>query len=121
MKKDMQTEKDSYRYRLKELQDRSRGKELERLAKELLDERADAMQQALFVEIQQEKQHRVGEIEEQVAVLRQNVERTRILLEREQERRITDLLPRRFRLREVRVLPLALTYLVPAQPEDKQP
>ena len=121
MNKDMQTEKDNYRYRLKELQDRSREKELERLARELLEERADAMQQALFVEIQQDKEHRLGEIEEQVAILRQNVERTRTLLEREQERRILDLLPRRFRLREVRVLPLALTYLVPAQPEDMQP
>ena len=62
-----------------------------------------------------------GELEEQMEVIRQDVERTRELLTREQDHRLELVLPRRFQLREVRVLPLALTYLVPATKEDLQP
>ena len=51
-------------------------------------------------------------------LLRQDVERTRELLTREKDHRLNVVLPRRFQLREVRVLPLALTYLVPATAED---
>ena len=53
--------------------------------------------------------------------LRQDVERTRELLTREQDNRLKVVLPKRFQLREVRVLPLALTYLVPATAEDIRP
>jgi hypothetical protein len=63
----------------------------------------------------------VRELEEQIAVLRQDVERTRELLTRERDNRIKVVLPKRFQLREVRVLPLAMTYLVPAAAEDLQP
>ena len=44
-----------------------------------------------------------------MAVLRQDVERTRELLNRERDHRLKVVLPKRFQLREVRVLPLALT------------
>ena len=54
-------------------------------------------------------------------VLRQDVERTRELLTTEQNHRLKFVLPKRFQLREVRVLPLAFTYLVPATKEDLQP
>ena len=64
---------------------------------------------------------RLQEIEEQMAVLRQDVERTRDLLTRERDQRLKVVLPKRFKLREVRVLPLALTYLVPATAEDLRP
>ena len=53
-------------------------------------------------------------------LLRQDVERTRELLTGEQDQRLKVVLPKRFQLREVRVLPLALTYLVPATAEDLQ-
>ena len=59
--------------------------------------------------------------EYQMEVIRQDVERTRELLTREQDHRLKVVLPKRFQLREVRVLPLALTYLVPATKEDLQP
>ena len=49
----------------------------------------------------------VQELEEQVAVLRQDVERTRHLLTRERDNRINVTLPKRFQIREVRVLPLS--------------
>ncbi len=62
------------------------------------------------------------EIEEQMSVLKQDVERTRELLTKEQDHRLKVVLPKRFKLLEgsqgVRVLPLALTYLVPATAED---
>ena len=39
---------------------------------------------------------------------------------RERDNRIGIVLPKRFQIREVRVLPLSLTYLVPATKEDLQ-
>jgi hypothetical protein len=67
----------------------------------------------------------VQEIEEQMAVLRQDVERTRELLTNEQQHRLRVVLPKRYSLLEgsqgVRVLPLALTYIVPATAEDLRP
>ena len=120
-KRETEAAKESYRYRLKELQDRSREQELEKLVKQLIREQADLVQPKLFEEFEVEAKVRVQEIEEQMAVLRQDVERTRELLTREQKHRLEHVLPKRFKLREVRVLPLALTYLVPATKEDLQP
>ncbi len=110
--------KESYRYRLRELEDRSREQELNKLAKALLREQAEAMQPTLFGEIQEEARFRAQEIEEQMTVLRRDVERTRDLLKRERDKRLNVVLPRRFQLREVRPLPLAVVYLVPATAED---
>ena len=55
---------------------------------------------------------------EQIQVLKQDVERTRTVLEAEQKRRLTEVLPNRFSIREVRDLPLAVMYVVPAKPDD---
>src|SRR5271166_3733948 len=120
-KRETDAARESYRYRLKELQERSREQELEKLAKQLLREHAELAQPKLFEEIEEESKIKVQEIEEQMAVLRQDVDRTRELLTREQDHRLKVVLPKRFQLREVRVLPLALTYLVPATKEDLQP
>ena len=48
-----------------------------KLAKALAQEQAEAMQPSLFEELQEEAKVRVQDIEEQMAVLRQDVERTR--------------------------------------------
>jgi superfamily II DNA helicase RecQ len=120
LKRDSEAAKESYRYRLKELQDRSREQELSKLAKALVREQAEAMQPSLFEEVVFDSQLRVQEIEEQMTVLRRDVERTRELLTRERDHRLKTLLPKRFQLREVRVLPLALMYIVPATAEDLQ-
>jgi hypothetical protein len=56
-----------------------------------------------------------------MTLLRQDVDRTRELVERERDHRIKTVLPKRFQIREVRVLPLGLTYLVPATAEDVKP
>jgi len=116
--RELKAAKDSYQHRLKELQDRSREQQLRKLAKELVQEKAEAAQPVLFEEMQVDAEFRLREIEEQMSVLRQDVERTRQLLTRERDTRISILLPKRFQVREVRVLPLALTYLVPAAAED---
>lgn len=121
LRRELDAAKESYRYRLKELQDRSREQELGKLAKELLREQAEAQQPMLFEEFEEEAKFRVQEIEEQMAVLRQDVERTRELLTKERDHRLNVVLPKRFQVREVRVLPLALTYLVPAKAEDMRP
>jgi len=110
--------KESYRYRLKELEDRSREQELNKLAKALLREQAEATQPTLFEEAQEEAKYRAQEIEEQMTVLRRDVERTRDLLKRERDKRLNVVLPKRFQLREVRPLPLSLVYLIPANAED---
>ena len=120
-KRETEAAKESYRYRLKELQDRSREQELEKLARQLVREQADLLKPTLFAEFEDEAKVRMREIEEQIIVLRQDVERTRELLTREQDQRLEVVLPKRFQLREVRVLPLALTYLVPATAEDLRP
>ena len=121
LKRELGAAKESYRYRLKELQDRSREQELTKVAKELLRQQAEAMQPTLFEEIQEGAKFRVQELEEQMIVLRQDVERTRDLLAKERKHRTEIVLPKRFQIREVRVLPLALTYVVPATAEDVRP
>lgn len=122
LQRELAAAKESYRYRLKELQDRSREQELSKLAKELVREQAEAMQPMLFEEFEQEATLRVQEIDDQMAVLRQDVERTRELLTKERDHRLKVVLPKRFTLLEgsqgVRVLPLAVTYLIPATAED---
>jgi uncharacterized small protein (DUF1192 family) len=118
LKRELQAAKESYQFRLRELQDRSREQSLRKIAKELARQRIEAQQMAFFDELQQEVEMGVQELEEQVAVLRQDVERTRQLLTRERDNRINVTLPKRFQLREVRVLPLTMTYLVPAAKED---
>ena len=122
LQRELDAAKESYRYRLKELQDRSREQELGKLAKELVREQAEAMQPMLFDEFEQETKLRVQDIEDQMGVLRQDVERTRELLTKERDHRLKVVLPKRFTLLKgsqgVRVLPLAVTYLIPATAED---
>ena len=120
-KRETDAARESYRYRLKELQDRSRERELEKPVERLVSEQADLSQPRLFEEFERETKMRVQEIEEQMTILRQDVGRTLELQTREQDHRLKVILPRRFQLREVRVLPLALTYLVPASAEDLRP
>jgi hypothetical protein len=84
-------------------------------------EQAEAQQTLLFEEFEEDAELRVREIQEQMSVLKQDVDRTRELLEKERDHRLKVILPKRFQLRDVRVLPLALTYLIPATAEDVQP
>lgn len=120
--RELDAAKESYRYRLKELQDRSREQELDKLARVLVREQAEADQPVLFEDIREEAKLRVQDIEDQMTVLRQDVERTRELLTKERDHRLKTVLPKRFTLLDgsqgVRVLPLALTYLIPATAED---
>lgn len=121
LKQEGDAAKESYRYRLKELQDRSRDQELNKLAKALVREQVGAMQPNLFEEFQEDAKVRVREIEEQMTVLRQDVDRTRDLLGKERDLRLKNVLPRRYTLRKVQPLPLALMYLIPATAEDVRP
>ncbi|MEI8196740.1 MAG: C-terminal helicase domain-containing protein, partial [Phycisphaerae bacterium] len=121
LKSEVAAATEGYRYRLQELHDRSREQELTKLAKELLRQRAGTMQPALFETMTEEAEVRVEQLEEQITVLRQDVERTRDLLTKDRDHRLNVILPKRFGIREVRVLPLALVYLVPATGEDLLP
>jgi hypothetical protein len=121
LKRESAAAKESYRYRLRELQDRSRDQEISRLARELVEQQAETMQPSLFEDITQAARGRAEELEEQIAILKQDVTRTHELLTRERDHRLKVILPKRFQLREVRVLPLALVYLIPATAEDVRP
>lgn len=107
----------SYKHRLAELKDRSRDNEIEKLAQQLAEDEQESLMN-LFEGFREEAKSRVSNIEEQMQILRQDVERTRITLEAEQKRRLKEVLPNRFSIREVRVLPLAVMYVVPATAED---
>ncbi|TWU54782.1 hypothetical protein Poly51_35010 [Rubripirellula tenax] len=106
-----------YKHRLAELKNRSRDNELQKLAEQLAEEEQESLMN-LFEEIREDAKSRATNIEDQMQVLRQDVERTRITLEAEQKRRVKEVLPNRFAIREVRVLPLAISYVVPATAED---
>lgn len=119
--REVKAAKESYQYRLKELQDRSRDRELEQLAVELTRQRMEAERPSLFEDFDEGAKLKVREIEEQMAILQRDVERTRELLIQECDDRLKRVLPKRFQLREVRVLPLALAYVIPAAAEDLKP
>ncbi|MBV8555907.1 MAG: hypothetical protein JO116_10105, partial [Planctomycetaceae bacterium] len=119
-KRETEAASESYEYRIKELQDRSREQEIEKLARQLVREQAEVERYALLPDVREEIRVRQERLNEQMELLRQDVERTRELLTGEQDQRLKVVLPKRFQLREVRVLPLALTYLVPATAEDLQ-
>ncbi len=108
----------SYDSRLRELAERTREREMRRLAESLLSAKAATMQAAIFPELQEDKKAGLQALEEQIGILSRDVELTRALLLRERDYRLKQLLPARFALREVRVLPLAVEYIVPAMPED---
>ncbi len=111
-------EAEGYRYRIKTLQEKSVSKELESLSTSLAEEQAEASQLLIFREESEARQTRIRDIEQQMEILRRDMDETRTRLERERDYRLKELLPRRFKLRDVRVLPLAVEYLLPADAED---
>ena len=92
-KREADSARESYRYRLKELQDRSREQELEKLVKQLVREKSELEQPTLFEEFREETKAKLQEIEEQMTVLRQDVDRTRGQLTRERDNRLNVVLP----------------------------
>ena len=121
LKAELETTRESYRVRLAELQDRRREQELNRLATDLLEQQATSRQPALFEDMNAAAKIRSKELEEQMAILRRDVDHTRELLAAERDSRNNVLLPQRFQIHEIRVLPLALVYLIPAAAEDLTP
>ncbi|MFH1740118.1 MAG: helicase-related protein, partial [bacterium] len=117
LKREQTDVRDSYTHRLKELKERSRQQELENLFKARRQMEIAAKQLRLMPELQEDAEIPIKEIDEQIAVLRQDVEQTRRQLEREQKQR-DELLKKRYTIRDLRVLPLAVQYVVPASKED---
>ncbi len=107
-----------YTSRLKELADTSRERELRKLAESLSRAEAESAQLWLLQEDQFRAERELHDVEEQITILSRDIAHTRTQLEREQDNRLNALLPRRYTLREVRVLPLAIQYIVPATAED---
>lgn len=109
---------ESYRYRLKELSERTREKELRQIAEALLEEQVESMQATLFPELKFDAERRVQDLENQMAVLKRDVDLTRERLEYERKQRKEVILPKRFTIRDLRVLPLATLFVIPASAED---
>jgi hypothetical protein len=110
--------KESYDYRIKELEERTREREIQQLAKELVKQQAESEQPYLLEDLREEAEGSEQAILEQIELLKRDVDETRRSLTNERDYRLKSLLPRRFELREVRVLPLAIEYIVPASVED---
>jgi superfamily II DNA or RNA helicase len=106
--------KESYDYRIKELQERTREREINQLAKELVKQRAESEQPFLLEDLREEAKGSEQALLDQIELLKRDVEETRRSLTNERDYRLKLLLPRRFELREVRVLPLAIEYIVPS-------
>jgi len=66
LNRELQAAKESYQHRLRELQDRSREQALRKIARELVQQRVEAQQLALFDELQQEAEMEVQELEQQM-------------------------------------------------------
>jgi Helicase conserved C-terminal domain len=118
LEREKKVAKESYDYRIKELQERTREREISHLAKELVRERAESEQGLLFEDFKEEAEGRKQDILDQIELLKRDVDDTRRSLTNERDYRLKSLLPRRFELREVRVLPLAIEYVVPAGLND---
>jgi hypothetical protein len=118
MANELETVEEGYRYRLKELSERSREKELRAIVKALLEEEAEAMQATLFPEMKEDAEKRVAELEHQMTILKRDVELTRERLERERKNRKEVVIPKRFTIEHLRVLPLAVEVVIPAVSED---
>jgi hypothetical protein len=117
LKREQAALRESYAHRLKELHEQSRKEEIEKLVRQLERQRIEAVQTRLFRELQEDVEMGIREKEEQIGLLRQNVEDTRQKLERERKER-EELLTKRYTIRDLRVLPLAVQYVVPATAED---
>jgi Helicase conserved C-terminal domain len=118
LQREIKSAKESYDYRIKELQERTREREINQLAKELVKQRAESEQPYLLEDLREEAKGSEQAILDQIELLKRDVEETRRSLTNERDYRLKLLLPKRFELREVRVLPLAIEYVVPASVED---
>ena len=116
--REKKTAKESYDYRIKELEERTRDREIKQLAKELVKQRAESEQPYLIEDLREEAKGSEQAILDQIELLKRDVDETRRSLTNERDYRLKLLLPKRFELREVRVLPLAIEYVVPASVED---
>ncbi len=109
--------RDSYAHRLKELNEHSRKEELEKLVKQRHRLEVEGKQLRLLPEMQEEIELSIRDTDQQIELQRLDFEDTRRRLEREQELR-RELLAKRYTIRDLRVLPLAVQYVVPATAED---
>lgn len=108
LKDELDQETKSFNSRIKEL--KQEPKWLERQKAELERQRRRLLQPALFSEIQAVEEQRLKDLEWEV--MHSHYEQMRQLLERERERMIKNILPKRFSLAHLDLQPLAVEYLV---------
>lgn len=118
LKVNLKSTRDAYDRRLKALDESRRDKEEEKAARQLVEAEIKADQPTFFEDINESRDRRVREIRELIESLQLNMDDLKRRLESEKEERLTKLIPGRFTIKDVRVIPLALEYLIPALPED---
>jgi hypothetical protein len=112
MKEETAREREKFAARKKELQSRRLPKAIERLRQEADEtERRLVQSPLLFREMQEQEERRLREI--QWEVHRAQQDQLLIYLEREEERVLTKVLPRRFALARLDIQPVAVEYRVP--------
>ena len=112
---ELETVDEGYRYRLKELSERSREKELRAIVMALLEEEAEAMQATLFPELMEDAEKRRSELEHQMTILKRDVElNPGAVGAGAQRNRKEVVIPKRFTIEHFRVLPLAVEFVIPA-------
>ena len=118
LQRDKETIKADYDQRLKELSDSTTEAELRRLRKALADVEVERIQYYLLEEFEIDVEQKAQVIEQDIALLKRDVEQTRDMIRDEKKHILDEVLPRRYKIQEVRILPLAVEYIFPATAED---
>jgi SNF2 family DNA or RNA helicase len=108
LKEETASERERFRSRLKELQNEPRW--LERQRKEFERQRQRLMQPLLFAEQQAVEEQKLRDIEWEL--MHNHIEQMKQLLERERQRMLDVVLPKRFTLASLDLQPLTVEYLV---------
>jgi len=117
LERELAEARESYRYRLKEIKRSSSDKEIEKLVGEITRLEIERSQQLLLRELEEDREQKQRELNERKALLLRNMEDTQRRLEKERDQR-RQLLSKRYSIRDLRVLPLAVQYIIPAAKED---
>ena len=110
--------KSAYQYRIKALEKRSEEKEYEKIARELNRAEAAEAQATMFADQQQETAQSLEELMNMMELIKVNINVTKEKLENELDNRLNNILPARYNIQSVRVLPLAVEYVVPVTAEE---
>lgn len=110
LSQELREQQEGFAHRLRELERHGQSNILERMRKEAEKQRQRLAQGILFSEIQAEEEQKLREREWDLA--HSHNEQMKSILERERDRVLKELLPKRYKLEMVNLQPLAVEYIV---------